>query len=78
MTYLQNHGDPKKTVYTLKISRAIRGVTYRDTISGKTFTGEELRKGIPVESDTEGLYAVCGIWSRNEYIGRWPNIQIAV
>jgi hypothetical protein len=33
-------------------------VTYKDTISGKTFTGEELRKGISVESDTEGLYAV--------------------
>ena len=58
VTYLQNYADPKKTVYTLRISRAIRGVTYKDTISGKTFTGEELRKGIPVESDTEGLYAV--------------------
>ena len=58
VTYLQNHGDPKKTVYTLRINRAIAGVTYKDTISGKTFTGEELRKGISVESDTEGLYAV--------------------
>ena len=58
VSYLQNHGDPKRTVYTLKISRALRGVTYRDTLTGKTCTGDELRRGITVESDTEGLYAV--------------------
>ena len=58
LSYLQNFDDAKKTVYKLKISRAILGVTYRDTISGKTYTGEELRRGIEVQSDEKGLYAV--------------------
>ena len=58
LSYLQNFDDAKKTVYKLKISRALPGVTYRDTISGKTYTGEELRRGIEVESDEKGLYAV--------------------
>ncbi len=58
VSYLQNFADPKETVYRLKISRALLGVTYRDTITGKTFTGEELRRGIEVKSDTEALYAV--------------------
>ena len=58
LSYLQNFDDAKKTVYKLKISRALLGVTYRDTISGKTYTGEELRRGIEVQSDEKGLYAV--------------------
>ena len=58
LSYLQNYDDAKKTVYKLKISRALLGVTYRDTISGKTYTGEELRRGIEVQSDEKGLYAV--------------------
>ena len=58
VSYLQNFGDPKEAVYKLKISRALPGVTYRDTVSGKTYTGEELKQGIAVKSDTEGLYAV--------------------
>lgn len=58
VSYLQNDGDPKETVYRLKISRAIKGVNYRDTISGHTYTGEALRRGIEVRSEPEGLYAV--------------------
>ena len=58
LSYLQNYDDPKKTAYRLKISRALLGVNYRDTISGKVYTGEELRRGIEVESDEKGLYAV--------------------
>jgi alpha-galactosidase len=58
LSYLQNFDDEKKTIYKLKVSRAILGATYRDTISGKTYTGEELRRGIEVESDEKGLYAV--------------------
>ena len=58
LSFLQNFDDPKKTVYHLKVSRALPGVTYRDTISGATYTGEELRRGIEVASDETGLYAV--------------------
>ena len=58
LTYLQNAGDPKETVYRLRVSRALKGVIYRDTITGNTYTGEELKRGIEVKSSTEGLYAV--------------------
>ncbi len=58
VTFLQNFDDPKETVHKLKISRAQLGLTYRDTISGKTYTAEELRRGIEVKCDTKGEYAV--------------------
>ena len=58
LSFLQNFDDPKQTAYKLKISRALPGVTYRDTISGNTYTGEELRRGIEVKCDTKGEYAV--------------------
>ena len=32
-------------------------MTYRDTISDDTFTGDELRKGITVQAQKKGLYA---------------------
>lgn len=57
LTYLQNVGDAKKTIYKLKISRADVNATYRDKISGGTYTGAELKKGIMVQSDAEGSYA---------------------
>ena len=58
LTYLQNNGDPKETVYKLKISRALKGTTYRDTISGKSYTAEELKRGIEVKSDINDEYAL--------------------
>ena len=58
ITYLQNHGDPKKTIYKLKISRAMAGVIYRDSITGKVYTGKELKRGIEVQSDTHDEYAL--------------------
>ena len=58
VTYLQNAGDPKETVYKLKITRAAKGMTYRDTVSGNIYTGVELRRGIEVKSATEDLYAM--------------------
>ena len=58
ITYLQNHGDPKEKIYKLKISRAMTGVTYRDSITGKLYTGEELKRGIEVKSDINDEYAL--------------------
>ena len=58
VAYLQNDGDPKETVYTLKIGRALKNTVYRDAITGKTYTGEELRRGISIKSDADGEYAV--------------------
>ena len=57
LTYLQNFDDPKRTPNKLKISRADSGATYRDTISGETFAGADLKRGIVVESDKRGNYA---------------------
>ncbi|MBO5050793.1 MAG: alpha-galactosidase [Clostridia bacterium] len=57
LSFLQNYDDPKEKSYKLKVSRAKRGMTYRDTISGDTFTGDELRKGITVQAQKKGLYA---------------------
>ena len=56
-TFLQNTGDPKQTAYKLKISRALRDATYRDTVSGMIFSGEELRRGITVQADINDEYA---------------------
>ena len=57
LSFLQNYGDPKETIRKLKVSRAMRDTTYRDTISGLTYTGEELQRGLPVQADKEGMYA---------------------
>jgi alpha-galactosidase len=57
LSFLQNYNDPKETAYKLKISRAMRGVTYRDTISGETYTGEELQKGLTVNAEKQGLFS---------------------
>ena len=57
LTFLQNLDDPKETAYKLKVSRADKALTYRDTISGKTYTGEELKKGLVVNADKAGLFS---------------------
>lgn len=57
LTYLQIPDDQKKTPNKLKISRADANATYRDTISGETYSGAELKKGITVISDEHGNYA---------------------
>ena len=58
LTFVQNEGEEKARTFKLKISRAERGVTYLDTISGKTVTGEELRSGISVSTDKDEQYGL--------------------
>lgn len=58
LSFLQNFGDEKPMEYKLKISRALPGVVYVDTISGKSYDGSVLRKGITVSTDTEEQYGV--------------------
>ncbi len=55
--YLQPKGDPNQKEHKLKISRAIRGVTYRDRRSGLEITGEDLRRGLTVKADPDDCYA---------------------
>ena len=55
--FLKPLGEAKEKEYKLKISRAIRGVNYRDTRSGLEVTGEELRRGLTVRADGEDAYA---------------------
>ncbi|MBE6548803.1 MAG: alpha-galactosidase [Ruminococcaceae bacterium] len=57
LSYLQSESDKKERVHRLKISRAIRGVIYRDNLSGLEISGNELRKGITIKADKDGKYA---------------------
>lgn len=47
LTVVQNYAEKKPVTAKLKLSRALPGVVYRDLLSGETFTGDELRRGIP-------------------------------
>ena len=58
LSFLQNFADKNPKEYKLKITRADKSATYVDSISGKTYSGEELNKGITVKTDTEEQYAV--------------------
>ena len=57
VSFLQSNGDSKQKVHKLKISRAIRGVNYRDSISGMEISGDELRRGINVTADKNDHFA---------------------
>jgi len=50
LTYLQNEGDMQPKRYKLKLLAADRTKTYRDSISGKRYSGEDLRRGIEITS----------------------------
>ncbi len=54
LTYLQNDADKRERMNKLKISRADLHCTYRDTIGGDVYTGEELRRGVEVKSFRDG------------------------
>ena len=57
LTYLQNRGDPKQRPVKLKISRADPNARYTDTLSGVTYEGADLRRGIELDSDAEDFCA---------------------
>lgn len=50
LTYLQNNGHKKKNLIKLKVSRADKNAVYFDKFSKKIFSGEQLKKGIVIES----------------------------
>ena len=58
LSFFRNFADKNPKEYKLKITRADKSATYVDSISGKTYSGEELNKGITVKTDTEEQYAV--------------------
>ena len=65
LSFLQNFGDEKPKEYKLKICRADKCATYLDTISGKTYSGEELKAGITVKTDTVEQYALMFYFIKN-------------
>ena len=67
LTFLQNFGDKKPKEYRLKVSRAIPNVTYTDKISGKSYEGAELKRGITITSDTEDQFGVMLYLTRRKY-----------
>jgi hypothetical protein len=64
---LQNFGDKKPKEYRLKISRALPNVTYIDKISGKSYEGAELNRGITITTDTEDQYGVMFHFARRKF-----------
>lgn len=52
LSYLQNEGDMEEKTYKLRMTAADRKRTYRDAISGKRYSGDELYRGIEVRSST--------------------------
>ena len=67
LTFLQNFGDKKPKEYRLKVSRAIPNVTYTDKISGKSYEGAELNRGITVTTDAEDQYGVMFHFTRRKF-----------
>lgn len=58
LTYLQAEADSKIRQIKLKIAVAEKESSYKDRLSGKVYTGEELRKGIIVESSLQPHYGI--------------------
>ena len=58
LTFLQNDGEEKARSFQLKVSRALTDAVYLDRISGKSYTGKELRRGITVSTDREEQYGL--------------------
>jgi alpha-galactosidase len=57
LTYLQNEGTAEKRPVKLKISRAERSAIYVDQLSGTEYSGEELYRGLSLESSPDNYFA---------------------
>lgn len=57
LTYLQNYDEKEETENLLLVSRADKDAVYIDKISGQSFKGENLNKGIIINSSKKGLYS---------------------
>ena len=58
VTFLQQEADPKQRQITLKISAADKACRYKDRLTGKEYSGEELKKGIVVATSLKPHYGV--------------------
>ncbi|MBQ9802246.1 MAG: alpha-galactosidase [Clostridia bacterium] len=58
LSFLQNEGEKKPRSFRLKLTRAEKNASYLDRLSGKTYTGEELRRGLTVCTDKEEQYGI--------------------
>ena len=61
MSFVQNKGDEAQTEYTLAVKAADATATYKDTVSGETYSGEQLVAGIRIQADTRGEFG--RLWS---------------
>ncbi len=60
LSFVECRNAPMGKKFTLKIKQAIKDAVYKDTVSGKTYTGEELRRGIEIIST--GEKATAELW----------------
>lgn len=58
LSFLQAEADPQPQTVTLRIAAADKNAEYVDRLTGKSYSGEQLRKGIQVQTSTSPHYAV--------------------
>lgn len=52
-TFLQSEADKESRTFLLKLSAANKNYNYKDRLTGIIYTGDELKKGIKIETSTE-------------------------
>lgn len=64
MSFLQNKGDADETEYTLAVKVADENATYRDSVSGKTYSGKELVGGVRVKADAKDEFGKLWLFEK--------------
>ena len=64
LTYTQNEAVTDGSVITLKISEADTNATYKDSVSGETFSGKELNDGITVKMYDKNMHGNLWLFER--------------
>ena len=64
LTYLQNEGVNDGSTITLKISEADANATYKDSVSGETFSGKELNDGINFKMYENNMHGNLWLFER--------------
>ncbi len=66
LSYLQNNKAEKPKTYKLKVKVAESNATYLEKIEGKTYTGEQLKKGVEITSFHEDFKGKIWLFEKQE------------
>lgn len=64
LSFLQNLADEARAEYTLPVKVADRAASYRDTISGEVYTGEQLACGVRVQADDRNEFGKLWLFEK--------------